>query len=374
MMLLFLLIVSNPIAFADDAPPRSDSGQTLAVPEKWLDIGEVYHVFPGQDTQLTITSDSDIQRVTAANARVVGFVVSPFDLEGSDPPLAAGALRIPVHSFRTAAQGLDDALASMLDAKKYPEITVAFKRLDHVELVEKTTERAKYQLDITADLTIKDNTREVTAHATVELIAFSFATMMARYPGDLMTIRASFSLKPADFDLRPSRSPQQSAPALADQLNVELFLLLNTTPPDKSLDPAVPDATHIKQQHFMTLLRDLGDEKQAYAFGRAFMQEIWDDAAALNTLAAGVLEKDVRSPDLNFARRASLRACELDKNMNASHLDTLASICFRAGYYAAAVNWQRKALEALGDAPPPVVAEIKRNLERYEQRGALRGP
>ncbi len=44
------LIVSVAVYGADPVPERSESMQTLVVPEAQLDLGEVYHVFCGQDT------------------------------------------------------------------------------------------------------------------------------------------------------------------------------------------------------------------------------------------------------------------------------------------------------------------------------------
>ena len=90
-------------AAAAEVPPRSEGGQTLIVPREHLDLGEVYHVTPGAGTQLVWSNDAPLMRIMATCNRVVGYMVTPFDIEESQSPLLAGALRIPVASLSTGS-------------------------------------------------------------------------------------------------------------------------------------------------------------------------------------------------------------------------------------------------------------------------------
>ena len=125
-LVILLLAVGLPIGTSADVPPRSPGGQTLAVPNEQLDLGDVYYVSPGVGTQLTWTADAPLTHVVASCTRVVGYFVAPFDLKQGEPPLLAGAIRIPVASLRTGIGERDSRLhgESALNAADYPEITL----------------------------------------------------------------------------------------------------------------------------------------------------------------------------------------------------------------------------------------------------------
>ncbi|MCP4250491.1 MAG: YceI family protein [bacterium] len=353
------------IALAD-VPPRGESMQTLEVPDGQLDLGEVYHVFPGEDAQITITSDVSLRHLVAGCSRLVGYVVSPFDREGNDPPIAAGAFRLPAASLRTNLPDIDAVLSGkgLLHTGEHAEITGLIKRVSDVKVIEREDTSVRYELNLVVDLTVKGVTRELTVPAKVGLFPFTFSTMQARYPGDLMTIRADLKIKPADFELQV---PPPLAPALAEELDVAVFLLLNTVPPDKSLDPAVPQKRHRWHLRFMTLLRDFDDAPAAYELGRQLTEDIWDDATALSALATTVAEAPtIRSRNLNFALRAARRADELTEHKDAATLDLLARIHYTMGDVESALKQQRRAVEHLEGAAPELVTTIRQHLTRYE--------
>ena len=83
-------------------PERSPGLQTLIVPERDREHGEVYYVIPGAGTQLTWEEDAPLLRSVATCNRVVGYAVAPFELEDGVAPLFGGALRIPVASLTNA--------------------------------------------------------------------------------------------------------------------------------------------------------------------------------------------------------------------------------------------------------------------------------
>src|SRR5262245_48646453 len=87
------------IAWADDVPRRSEAGQTLVAPKNDLDRGDIYHIYGGEDAQIVITSDAQLQRIVATTRRTVGYFVAPFDRGPNDPPILTGCGRIPVASL-----------------------------------------------------------------------------------------------------------------------------------------------------------------------------------------------------------------------------------------------------------------------------------
>ena len=59
---------------------------------------------------------------------------------------------------------------------------------------------------------------------------------------------------------------------MGEEVEVELFLMFNTISHDRSLNPMADPEMHRKQLHFVTLLRDLGREAEAYSYGLQLMK------------------------------------------------------------------------------------------------------
>jgi hypothetical protein len=355
------------LARSGDVPPRSEGGQTLEVPKEHLDLGEVYYVTPGEDTQLVCTSDAPLARLAVTCNRVVGYFVTPFEITAEQPPLLAGALRIPVAALQTGTTASGEVLRSppLLNAAEFPEITFRLLQVSAVESLGEENQRKRFELTLSGELTIKDKTVALEAPARLELIPFTWRTM-ARNVGELLILRTQFDLKLADSGLeKPDRSFNDR---IADVSHIDVFLLCNTMSPERNLDPRIKTPQFLKQLRFLTLVRDLGDPEKGYEFGRSLMREIGDDAAALNRLAAAVLSEDgITTRDLRFALKAARRANDVTKSEDPEFLSTLGRVLYDTGRVAEAVARLRQAAEHLEHAPPPVAEEIRATLERYER-------
>lgn len=361
-------------AIGADVPPRSQSGQTLLIPAAHLDLGDIYHITPGEDAQLVCTSDAQLQRVVAVCRRVVGYVVSPFDLEEGQSPIVAGVCRIPVASIDTGSKEFNDLLRGekMLDAGKHPEITFEITATRGAKLTSAEGQPRAWSLTLLGKLDIKGAVKELEIPARVALLPFTFQTMM-RYPGELLTLRCSLELTSADLGLQPLG--RQWTGRIADKFTVDVFLFGNTVRPDKSLDPAVKNDEMVKQLHFLTLLRDLKKTKDGYKLGRRLLREFGANAAALDRLAMAVLEeRDIEYRDFNFAAAASNRANQLTDHKDASMLSHMARIHYQRGNLSEAVKWQSKAVENLAGISPPQAAGFRATLKRYQEQADAAGP
>lgn len=351
-----------------DVPPRSPGGQTLAVPEEQLDLGDVYHVTPGLGTQLTWTADAPLARVVATCNRVVGYFVTPFDLEEGQPPLLAGALRIPVASFTTGIERLDKEFhaepAFHLD--EYPEMTLEIMGVADTRLISDENGTKAYTLNASCRFTVKDKTLDLTLPVRLTLVPFTWQTAQLGM-GDALVLRAEFDVKRADLPVQAPRRPNPDFQPEAD--HVELSLVGNTMSPERNLFPNITHEHYRKQLRFLTLLRDFNDPEKGYEFGRAFMKEIWNDAPALNRLAGATLtEEGIKTRDLGFALKAAQRANELTESKDPALLNTLARAHYEKADLDAALNWARQAVERIEGAAPGVAAEVRAALRRYEVR------
>lgn len=363
---LAVLTLFSSAALADDVPPRTPGWQTLEVPKAQLDLGEVYYVVPGEDTQFICTSDALVQRAAATCSRIVGYVVAPFDLETDEAPLLAGAFRIPAAALKTGLEPSDEALRSklMLNAAEYPEITFRLLRVTDAKPAGEEGVRKSYTLNLVGELRVKDKTIELTVPARLTFVPFTWQTMY-RTLGDSLILRATFEVKLADIGVE--KPDKTYTGRIADTVKVDLFLLCNTLFPETPLVPKVKREHHVKQLRFVTLLRDFNDPEKGYEFGRAFLREIWDDAPALDRLATATLtEAGIVTRDLSFALKAAQRANELTEFKDPALLGTLARVYDMKADSPTALKWARQAVERLEGAPPEVAAEVRAALQRYE--------
>ncbi|MBW7904089.1 MAG: hypothetical protein LC135_13885 [Phycisphaerae bacterium] len=362
---LVVAIAGAAAGVAADAPPRAESGQTLIVPDAHLDAGEVYHVMSGEDAQLVCVSDAPLQRLVAVNRRVVGYVVVPFDRKESDPPLVAGAFRIPAAAFETGVSALDDLLrgAALLDSASHPEITC---RLAEVKSFERdgADGPARWTLGAAAWLEVKGRSLRKEVVASVTFRPFTWQTM-GRYPGELLTVRATIELTLEELGLGKPGPPW--AERLADRLRCEVFLLCNTVPQDKTLDPASPQAEFSRRLRIIMLLRDLDQPREGLVLARRYLRDYAESAPALNRLATDLLTADgLRPRGLDVALEAAKRAARLTEEKDAAILDTLAQAHFARGSPAEAVAWLRKAVER-AQGQPRLFEELTGRLKSYER-------
>jgi hypothetical protein len=350
-----------------EVPPRSPGGQTLAVPAEQLERGEVYYVSPGAGTQLAWTADAPLMRLTATCNRVVGYFVTPFDLEVGQTPLLAGALRIPVASLSTGIGSYDRELhgESALDAAEYPEITLEIASVAGAKPVGEEGGKKSYTLTAACRFTVKDKVLDLDLPLRLTLSPFTWQTMPLGM-GDALILRTEFDVKRADL---PVRQPPRPNPDLqADVDHLDLFLICNTMSPERNLYADIKSEQYCKQLRFLTFVRDFDDPEKGYEFGRAFAKEVWDDAQALNRLAWATLTEDgIETRDLAFVLKAARRANELAEFKDADLLNTLARTHHDKGELEAALKWARQAVERVDDSSPDA-SRIRAAFERYQAR------
>ena len=367
--------LSSAAASYGQVPERSLGGQTLEVPDEQMDAGAVYFVRPGEGPQVLLVSEASLQRFTVSTERLVGYVVTPFDLEDAGTtPVFHAAFRIPVTTWETGVDdgymtpgGGDEVLQSseFLDRDNHPEMLVEVIRVAGFTQTHHDEVSTHYQVELEAKLTIKGSVKRLTIPATLTFIPSTFRTM-ARLDGDLLFLESSFTLEREALGWKAPTD--EWAERIADELDVEVYLSMSTSSPDRSIDPRLDPINHAKQLRFVTLLRDLEDPEAGYEFGYAFMKEVWDQKEELGRLADATLTTPgIARRDLRFAFEAAQRANELSEEQNARILETLARVHYEMGNLDRALHWQRKAATRLEGEEKELVERIKTDLARYEE-------
>ena len=306
--LALLLAAPSPAA----VPARTFAGQTLEVPDKELDRGQIFYLLPGEDTQIAVTSRAPLKNTVLTTSRAVGYLVATFDPDETDQPILGGALRVPVASFGSSSPATDATFRGegYLHAAAHPEITF---EITAVEGVEREASDDKdvfpFRMKLKGALTVRGVTREIAADARVRFQLTTFATF-ARDAGDLITLTTRLDLRPADFDWE---IPEDARPVVAESFAVDVFLTGSTRSPEVTFDPDADLARWHSQQRYLTLARDLADAEAAAAHGDEYLAKYRDDAAALHDLARAILdEPTLPKRDLSLARRLLERAREID--------------------------------------------------------------
>ena len=362
-----LLTAMLPPPLPAQIQPRSQAGQTLKIPEQELDRGLVYYTEPGGDSQIVLTSRASLQKVVFTNTRVIGYILTPFDLEESRLPVLSGGFRIPVRMFKSGVDGSQKILRSnqLLDSENHPDISFQIEKISEVELVEVSSELRSYRLTLHGALGVKGQSYPLELAGKLQFLPTTMRTF-ARNVGDMAVLETSCRLKLSDYGWTPERNLKDR---ISDEIQIDVYLMLNTVSPDKSLDPRIDPALYQQQTRFLTLLRDLEDPAAAYAMARSLLPRIWDDSKELQRLVRAIVETpDVVRRDYRLALKVATRASTLAQDKDPAILALVASIHYATGAHSEALEWQQKAVDQLADTSRPQLAdEFQSVLQTYRK-------
>lgn len=355
-------------------PSRSDCGQTLVVADSVLDSCDVYHVMPGEDGQLVAMSDAAMKRVVVTCNRIVGFIGVPFEFAAGQKMLAAGAFRVPVASLTTGNSDQDDQLrgAMLLNGAQHAEVTFLVTDCTPAEQTGTDQEFVSYRFTVKGQVTILGVSKDLECPVTATRMPVNFKRTFMRYPGEFVSLRTHFDLKPADFGWK--RPPFMTKDLVADTVSVDVALFVNEIPPTQTLDPEFPARERTAELQFLTLLRDLNAPDKAYAFARDQMKAQPGNALLHNRFAFAIAaEPGIRKRNLDLALEAATRANTLTQEKKAGYLDTLARVHYERGDLKTALATSRKAVANLAGVDPMTAGGIQQSLAKYEGEAKAAG-
>jgi polyisoprenoid-binding protein YceI len=123
--------------------------------------------------------------------------------------VATSSLQVPNSMMKEHMHG-----GQWMDVTKFPEITFDAKELKNVK-----TDGDKTTADAVGTLTIKGVAKEVTVPVTLTYLKDKLSQRVPNMKGDLLVIRANFTIKRADFDINPK--------APADKVSDTIDLMLS---------------------------------------------------------------------------------------------------------------------------------------------------
>lgn len=211
--------------FAEKAP----SGQTLQIPADLANQGTVYYALPGRDKQIYFESDAPLEDIKGQSNQVIGYAVAPSGSDRAD--LLGGEWHLPVRSVRTGIELRDQHLASRdwFDAANHPDIVFQLAEVRDASLAKESSGFREYSATLVGDMTIHGVTHEmVIPGASITFLEASDRTSGVA-KGDLMLIRANYSVTLADYEV----SHPVIGDKVAETIDITTTLFLSTVPPDR---------------------------------------------------------------------------------------------------------------------------------------------
>jgi len=157
--------------------------------------------------------DAPLESINGSASGVSGTVT--FDPENPGATrgkisVATGSLMLPNPMQKQHMLG-----DKWLDAAKYPEITFEAKEFKNIRTAGDTT-----TADVTGTFTLKGVSRELTVPVTLTWLKDKLGDRVPNQKGDLLVIRATFSIKRSDFNINPGQYEDKVAETIELTLSI----------------------------------------------------------------------------------------------------------------------------------------------------------
>lgn len=207
--------------------PARDDGKTLVVPDADFSKGAVYYAITDRDRQIYFESNAPLENIKGQSNKVIGYAVVSGDKPGT---LVVGEWHLPVASMKTGIELRDEHLAGgdWLNAKKHPDIVVQVREMRGVNETKRSSAFTTYTGTLVADLSMHGVTR------TIEIPGVTVTTMPSSEgtrrvaKGDLLAVRANFTVTLADYDV----SHPVIGEKVAKEVEIDVSLFLSSNPPE----------------------------------------------------------------------------------------------------------------------------------------------
>lgn len=233
---LCLLAAASAAPLGAGAEPRLDAGgKTLVVPDGLAAKGVVYYVVPGKPgadaDQTRFTNNPPSKKAprmatfTGQSNAAVGYVVAS---TGDPATLLSGEFLLPASSLDTGIKRRNKHLSQeqWLSIERHPNIVFSLQGVRSLTADKSQSSFTTYKGEIFGDMTVKGVTRSFAFPASITVMPQSDRTR-AVAPGDLLAIRAAYTIKLSDFGVDNGIIGKQ----VADNIAIEQFLVLSTHKP-----------------------------------------------------------------------------------------------------------------------------------------------
>jgi polyisoprenoid-binding protein YceI len=157
--------------------------------------------------------DAPLESINGSASGISGSVV--FDAE--NPAATSGKIVVTSESLTVPNPMQKEHLhgANWLDVAKYPEITFETKSLANVKTEGNTT-----TADVTGTFTLHGVSKEITVPVKLTYLQGKLADRVPNLKGDLLVIRANFTINREDFNIQKGQYEDKVSPTIDLSLSV----------------------------------------------------------------------------------------------------------------------------------------------------------
>jgi len=159
--------------------------------------------------------DSTLEPIVGVADGIAGTV----SFDPKNPEATTGTITLATRSIHTANRGMKNKIqaSDWLDGKRYPTISVAFKKI----LKTKSLAPNAVRLDTIADVTIKGITKEIALSVTATHMPGKLSSRLHGASGDLLVLRSNFKIKRKDFNVKPDMGND----AVAEEIELRVSIV-----------------------------------------------------------------------------------------------------------------------------------------------------
>jgi len=164
---------------------------------------------------ISFVLDSLLEPIMGLASGISGKVT----FDPAKPEATTGKIVIATDSLHIEHQGMEQTLhgPDWIDVKSYPEMSFTFRKVADV----KTTASGAIEMNVTGDFTLKGITKEITIPVRATHLAGRLGDRMHRGAGDLLVLRARFTINRKDFNIKPDSSDE----VVADEIEIRASIV-----------------------------------------------------------------------------------------------------------------------------------------------------
>ena len=136
----------------------------------------------------------------------------------ADPKATKGTITVEAKSLHLMNKGMQDTLQGpdWLDVQKNPTIEFAIKKITDSKPIGDNA----FELTVVGDMTCHGVTKELTVPVKATYLPGKLSDRISKMTGDLLVLRSSFSIKRADFGIKPDMTDK----VVAEEIQVRVAI------------------------------------------------------------------------------------------------------------------------------------------------------
>jgi len=184
---------------------------------------------PMNRNSVTFKSTAPLEDIVGTTNQITGYIV----FDPKKPKIDGhGEFSVPVASLNSGIPLRDEHIrsADWLDAGKYPDIKLTIKKIKKVKEVSNSGDAKTYDVTLMGNLSFHGNTEQIEVNGRISYLKESETTRQ-RMPGNLLAVRAEFSVPLAEFKVTGPAGMGLVGSKVGEAIDIEVSLMATSNAP-----------------------------------------------------------------------------------------------------------------------------------------------